>query len=143
MNTAVAKKIFLIAGEASGDALGAKLMQALKEESDTPITFYGVGGERMTREGLDSIFPMEELSLLGFMEIIPHIPKLLRRINQVVEEIKRIQPEVVVTIDAPAFNNRVVKKLQRAGIKLVHYVAPTVWAYKPKRSQKFAKVVLV
>lgn len=134
------KTIFLIAGEASGDALGAKLMAALKTESAEPVTFLGVGGDRMKAEGLTSIFPMEELSLLGFVEIIPHIPKLLGRIEQVAEEIKRAKPDIVVTIDAPAFNHRVAKKLQGSGIKLVHYVAPTVWAYKPHRAEKIAKL---
>lgn len=134
------KTIFLIAGEASGDALGAKLMAALKAESSEPVTFLGVGGDRMKTEGITSIFPMEELSLLGFVEIIPHIPKLLGRITQVAEEINRVKPDLVVTIDAPAFNHRVARKLQGSGIKLVHYVAPTVWAYKPGRAAKIAKL---
>ncbi len=173
------KTIFLIAGEASGDALGAKLMKALKEchpersegspaagdpspvaQDDSEIKFLGVGGERMAAEGLASIFPMEELSLLGFVEIVPHIPKLLKRIEQVAEEILRAKPDIVVTIDAPAFNHRVARKLrdmaesreQRAESTphhpasiihhplLVHYVAPTVWAYKPERAAKIAKL---
>ncbi len=134
-------KICLIAGEASGDALGAKLMKALVEQAeDTSLTFIGVGGQRMSALGLQSFFPMEELSIIGWMEIIPHIPKLLGRINQTVNEILQEKPDIVITIDAPAFNFRVAKKLKNHGIKLVHYVAPTVWAYKPKRAKKIANL---
>jgi len=134
--------IFLLAGEASGDALGGKLMQSLQQKQSNNIRFSGVGGPRMSEKGLTSIFPMEELSLIGFVEIIPHIPHLLKRIDLVVDTILEQKPDVVVTIDAPAFNKRVAKKLRKKGctIPLVHYVAPTVWAYKPKRAEKMAKL---
>jgi lipid-A-disaccharide synthase len=135
------KKIFLLSGEASGDALGAKLMDATKE-LDHDVSFYGIGGEKMEELGLESLFPMSELSLLGFVEIIPHIPHLLRRIEETVNYIERINPDIIITIDAPAFNFRVVKKLKERGnnTKLVHYVAPSVWAYKPKRAEKIANL---
>lgn len=132
--------IFLIAGEPSGDNLGGKLMAALKAESPTPITFSGVGGEQMQKQGLQSLFPMSELSIMGFAEIIPHIPHLLKRITQTSDVIKQLKPDVVITIDAPEFCFRVVKKLQGSGIKCVHYVAPSVWAYRPKRAAKIAKL---
>ncbi len=150
-------KIFIITGEASGDALGAKLMAALKSElqhspppSSDGLQFHGIGGERMQAQEMQSIFPMEELSLIGFVEILPHIPNIFRRINQTVEEIIQLQPDVVVTIDAPAFCNRVARKIRKYEeansiaaenrLKLIHYVAPTVWAYKPKRAEKIAKI---
>ncbi len=133
-------KIFIIAGEASGDLYGAKLMNSLRDIYKGKINFYGIGGNRMNSEGLSSIFPMSEISIMGFLEIIPHIPNVLNRINQTVSEILKLRPDVVITIDSPGFNCRVVKKLQDSNIKLVHYVAPTVWAYKPKRAQKFAKL---
>jgi lipid-A-disaccharide synthase len=136
-------KVAIIAGEASGDALGGKLMQALKADyPETHFTFIGVGGERMEAEGIKSIFPMNELSIIGWIEILPHIPHLLKRINQTVESVITAKPNMVITVDAPAFNKRVAKKLksQAQHIPLVHYVAPTVWAYKPKRAQKFADI---
>lgn len=134
-----AKTIYLIAGEASGENLGAKLMHALKEKYDGPISFHGIGGEGMQSEGLKSLFPMSDLSLMGFMEIVPHFPRLLYRLEQTYEDILRIQPDVVVTIDSPGFNFRLAKKLYGKGIRLVHYVAPTVWAYKPDRVHIIAK----
>lgn len=133
--------VYLIAGEASGDALGARLMKALKELlPDTPLLFSGVGGERMQKEGMTSLFPMTELSIMGFAEIIPHIPHLLRRIRQTAQDIRQKQPDIVITIDAPEFCFRVVKTLRKAKETLpcVHYVAPSVWAYRPKRVKKLA-----
>lgn len=133
-------RIAIIAGEPSGDQLGGKLMKALTAHSSQPLEYLGVGGERMTEHGLQSLFPMAELSLIGFAEIIPHIPHLLRRISQTVDEIKRLKPDVVITIDAPEFCFRVAKKLQGSGIPLIHYVAPSVWAYREHRAAAIAKL---
>jgi lipid-A-disaccharide synthase len=134
--------IFLVAGEPSGDTLGAQLMAALKRRSDLPLTFVGVGGARMADEGLQSLFPMDELSLMGAAEIVPHIPRLLRRIRETTSAICTAQPDVVVTIDAPAFTFRVAKRVRRqnAGglMTLVHYVAPQVWAWKRGRAREVA-----
>jgi lipid-A-disaccharide synthase len=131
--------IFIIAGEASGDTIGARLIQSLKQKSpDAPI--HGIGGEKMEQQGLHSLFPMSELSLMGFLEILPHLPNLLNRIDETVEEILRVKPDVLVTIDSPGFNFKIAKKLQGSGIRLVHYVAPTVWAYKPERAFNVAKL---
>ena len=138
------KHIFLIAGEASGDNLASRLMKEIKKTEGEDIFFSGVGGEKMESEGLASIFPMSELSLLGFVELIPHIPHLLKRIEQTADAIISLKPDAVVTIDAPAFNNRVIKKLKEKhpdiNIPLIHYVAPTVWAYKPHRAEKISKL---
>lgn len=133
--------IFLIAGEPSGDVLGARLMAALKQATGGQVRFAGVGGERMIAEGLDSLFPMEELTLFGLAELLPKLPNLIRRINQTAGAILAAKPDAVVTIDAPDFCFRVLKKVRRAdrGIRLIHYVAPTVWAWRPGRAAKIAK----
>lgn len=131
------KKIYIIAGEASGDNLGAKLIANLKLLNSN-IEFKGVGGSRMVKEGFSSLFDMSELSLMGFTEILPHLPKLLKRIKQTVADIEQFKPDLVITIDSPGFNNQIAKNLQGKNIKLMHYVAPSVWAYKPKRAEKLA-----
>ena len=137
-------KIFIIAGESSGDLIGGKLIESLVKKSEkNTITFFGIGGELMTKQGLKSSFPMSDLALMGITEIIPHIPKLIKRINQTVDEIIEKKPDIVITIDAPGFCFRVLKKLRKKMgddcPKLVHYVAPTVWAWKPKRAKKISK----
>jgi lipid-A-disaccharide synthase len=131
-------KIYLIAGEASGDNLGAKLMRELKSQH-LEVEFYGIGGEKMQAEGMNLLFPAQELSLMGFFEILPHIPKLLLRIKQTIEDICSINPDAVVTIDSPGFCFRVVKAIKnKISSKLIHYIAPTVWAYSPGRAKKIA-----
>ncbi len=140
MENKVPVKIFLIAGEASGDFLGARLMQALRQEAGDSVEFYGVGGAGMEQQGLQSIFPMQELSVMGLWEIIPHIPRILRRIGQTVAEIRRIRPDAVVTIDSPGFNKRVAKKIRGDGIPMIHYVAPSVWAWRPGRAKVMASL---
>lgn len=130
-------KIMLVAGEASGDQLGGRLMAALKAKRDH-IRFIGVGGPRMEREGLKSLFPMNEMSVMGLTEVVPHIPHLLKRIAQTADFAKSEKPDVVITIDAPDFSFRVGKKLKGKGIPLVHYVAPSVWAWRAGRAKKIA-----
>ncbi|WP_434618840.1 lipid-A-disaccharide synthase [Azospirillum sp. B2RO_4] len=134
--------LFLIAGEPSGDALGARLMAAAKRLTGGKVRFVGIGGEKMTAEGLISLFPMSELTLFGIFELLPHLPNLIRRIDQTVAEIIRIRPDAVVGIDSPGFTVRVAKKVRAAApsIPLIHYVAPTVWAWKPKRAAKYAAI---
>lgn len=135
-------RVYIIAGEASGDFLGANLMGALTKK-DPSLSFSGVGGHLMVDQGLSSLFPMQHISLMGIAEIIPHIPRLLKRINQTVQHIMETHPNVIVTIDSPGFCLRVVKKLRRLGIKtpVIHYVAPSVWAWRPKRAKRLAGVV--
>ncbi len=139
----MALTVYLIAGEASGDALGAGLMRGLKAR-EPGVVFMGIGGEKMAAEGLKSIFPYHELSLMGFAEILPHLHKLLARIGQAVEDVQIRRPDVLVTIDSPGFNFRVVEKLRAivppGTMRYVHYVAPSVWAYKPERAVKCAKL---
>lgn len=139
---ALAPRIFMIAGEPSGDALGARLMAELKRQSPAPVTFMGIGGRQMAEQGLASLFPMDELTLMGAAEILPHIPRLLRRIAQTAEAVVATGPAAVVTIDAPAFVFRVGKRLKThprgRSIPLIHYVAPQVWAWKPRRAREIA-----
>jgi len=136
------KTIYIIAGEPSGDVLGAHLMRALREHSPQQLLFYGIGGEKMEEEGLKSLFPYHELSMMGLVEIIPHLWRTITHIASTIADIIMKQPQMVITIDSPGFCFRIVKKLRKIGLKtkFVHYVAPTVWAYKPKRAIKCAKL---
>jgi len=131
--------VFLSAGEPSGDFLGAQLMKALRNQLGDNVTFVGLGGPLMTAEGLSSLFPIEELSIMGLAEIIPHIRRIRNRIKEIVEAIERIHPDIVVTIDSPGFNFRVGKALKKKSIPLVHYVAPSVWAWRPRRAHAVAQ----
>ena len=135
-------KIYIIAGESSGDLLGAHLMRSLKVQSTRPIMFFGIGGPRMIEEGLTSLFPYYELSMLGFIEILPYVFNLTARIHEAAEDIHTKDPDIVITIDCPGFCYRVVKKLRKENYSslFIHYVAPTVWAYKPERAEKCAQI---
>ncbi len=136
-----APHIYIIAGEASGDFLGGRLLQTLHDKQ-SDIILSGIGGERMQQTGLTSLFPMQELALMGFAEVLPHLFRLKRRIRQTVRDILDKQPDIVITIDSPGFTFRVVRQLRDAGYKgpFIHYVAPTVWAYKPQRAAKTASL---
>jgi lipid-A-disaccharide synthase len=144
----VVKKFFLIAGEASGDLLGSKLIKELKEQlhkNNEEGEFIGVGGKLMREQGLTTIFPMEELSVMGFLEVLPHLPKLLRRINQTAQIIQKEKPDFVITIDSPDFCFRVVKLVVSrqssvVSLKKIHLIAPSVWAYREGRAQKISKL---
>ncbi|WP_219821724.1 lipid-A-disaccharide synthase [Sneathiella aquimaris] len=131
-------KIFLVAGEPSGDALASKLMAGLKQICDRPISFVGVGGPLMKEEGLDSLFPMEELTVMGVAEVLPKIPALLKRIKQTSDAAINCKPDMFVTIDAPDFSFRVARKVRHARFPKIHYVAPSVWAWRSGRAKKIA-----
>lgn len=134
------KKIYLIAGEASGDNIAAKLMKQIKNLLPE-VEFYGVGGEKMQAEGIKLLFPSSDIAYMGFLEVLPHLFKIMRKIKQVAGDIEQVNPDMVITIDAPGFSFRVVEKIKKKiKAKLVHYVAPTVWAYKPDRAKKIAKL---
>ncbi|SEP63865.1 lipid-A-disaccharide synthase [Thalassovita taeanensis] len=133
-------KVFVIAGEASGDKLGAALMAGLS--SLTEVEFLGVGGPLMRDQGLDSLFPMDELSVMGIAEILPKYRQLMRRINQTAAAVLAAQPDVLITIDSPDFCLRVARRVKaQSAIRTVHYVAPTVWAWRSGRAAKMAKVI--
>ncbi|MDF2368711.1 lipid-A-disaccharide synthase [Sneathiella sp.] len=131
------RRAFILAGEPSGDALAARLMAELKAQAPD-VEFLGVGGPLMAVEGLDSLFPMEELSVMGLLEVLPRLPQLLKRIDQTAAEVKRVAPDIFITVDAPDFSFRVAKKLAGTSFPKVHYVAPSVWAWRPGRAKKVA-----
>lgn len=136
-------KIYLVAGEPSGDALGARLMRALKKKTNNEIAFFGLGGDMMESEGINPLFDISDLAIMGLSEIIPSIPKVLRRIKQTVQDIVTVQPDVIITIDSWSFGSRVQKAIRKKnlGIPQVHYVAPQVWAWKKKRAKTMYKYV--
>ncbi len=135
-------RVFLIAGEASGDALGAALMTGLRSLAPE-VEFQGVGGPKMAGEGLSSLFPMEELSVMGLVEILPKYRQLKRRIAETAEAVARLRPDALITIDSPDFCLRVAGLVRAANPKqrTIHYVAPTVWAWRPGRAAKMAPVI--
>ena len=136
-------KVFIIAGEVSGDVLGARIMREMPDAE-----FVGIGGENMIAAGLGSLFPMSDLSVMGVIEVLAHARTLTRRINQTVDAIIAARPSVVLTIDSPGFARSVIKKLRHmpAGRKLIadglrfhHVVAPQVWAWRAGRAKKYAR----
>ena len=137
-----ALRVFLIAGEPSGDRLGAALMAGLKALSPG-VSFAGVGGPMMQAEGMASLFPMEELSIMGLVEILPKYFPLMRRIAETAEAALASGADAMITIDSPDFCLRVAKvvKAARPDLRCIHYVAPSVWAWRPGRAAKMAKVI--
>ncbi len=135
-------KVFLIAGEPSGDALGGALMKGLSA-LNPGVAFEGVGGPLMEAEGLQSRFPMEELSVMGLAEILPKYSQLKRRIAEIAAAVTTERPDVLITIDSPDFCLRVVRAARAAhpDLPTVHYVAPTVWAWRPGRAAKMAPLI--
>jgi lipid-A-disaccharide synthase len=145
MTVSAALKIFLIAGEPSGDALGAALMDTLRERAGEHVAFSGVGGAMMGARGLASLFPMQDLAVMGLAEVLPRVGLILRRIRQTARAIGDEKPDIVVTIDSPDFTLRVVRAVRRrmgeARPKFIHYVAPSVWAWRPGRARTLAGLV--
>lgn len=137
-----ALSFFLIAGEPSGDKLGAALMQGLRHLSPV-CTFHGVGGPLMQGQGMASLFPMEELSVMGIAEILPKYFPLKRRIAEAASAVTAVAPSAMITIDSPDFCLRVAALVKAANPaqRTIHYVAPSVWAWRPGRAAKMAKVI--
>ncbi len=135
-------RLFLIAGEPSGDLLGGALLRGLRKLSPT-IEVEGVGGPAMAAEGLVSLFPMEELSVMGIAEILPRLPNLLRRIRQTADAVIATRPDALITIDSPDFCLRVARRVRKVlpDLRVIHYVAPSVWAWRPGRAARMARVV--
>lgn len=132
--------IALIAGEASGDILGAGLMQSLQARYPG-ARFIGVGGSEMAAAGLDSLFPMEKLSVMGITEVLSHLPELLRLRKQLVRFLLEQQPDVVIGIDSPDFTLPIARRLHERGLKTVHYVSPSVWAWRQGRIKGIKKSI--
>jgi lipid-A-disaccharide synthase len=132
---------YLIAGEPSGDVIGARLMRALRQRLDGKVRFAGVGGERMAEEGLVSLLPIRELAIMGMVEIAPQLLNLIRRIKETIADIQAKGPVAVVTIDSSGFCFRVTEKIKltRPRPVLIHYVAPMVWAWRAHRAYSAAK----
>lgn len=132
-----AKHVVIVAGETSGDALGADLMQALQQQQ-AHLLVSGVGGPKMQAQGLTSLFPMSEIALMGLKEILPKLPKLFKLVDATVAHILQAKPDVLVMIDSPEFNHRVAKRVkkQRPELPIICYVAPQIWAWRRGRAKK-------
>lgn len=133
-------RIYLVAGELSGDILGAGLMRSLKARH-ADIEFRGIGGPRMIAEGLDSLYPLETLSVMGLVEVLKHLPELLRVRRHLKRDALAWRPDVMVGIDAPDFNLGLERALRETGIATAHYVSPSVWAWRQGRVKGIARAV--
>ena len=132
----VARRVFLIATEESGDRLGANLMKVLRQRLAGAVRFEGVGGQSMAREGLASLFPIEELSIMGFSAVLRQLPMILRRIRQTADAVTQASPDILVIIDSPDFTHRVARRVRARdpSLPIVDYVSPSVWAWRPGRA---------
>jgi lipid-A-disaccharide synthase len=142
-NIGVARKIFLIATEESGDRLGANLMKVLRQRLGGAVRFEGVGGQSMAREGLASLFPIEELSIIGLAAVVKQLPKVMRLIRKTTDAVTAASPDMLVIIDSPDFTHRVAKRVRARdpAIPIVDYVSPSVWAWRPGRARAMRRYV--
>ncbi len=131
-------RIILIAGEHSGDQLGAKLMEALKGECAKGIIFAGVGGELMEAQGLSSFFPLSDVAVMGITEIFSNLPRIVKRVYRCVAEVTKFKPDCVVIIDSPEFTHPIAKRLRKKhpDLPIINYVSPSVWAWRPGRAKR-------
>ncbi len=133
----VARKIFLVATEESGDRLGASLMKVLRQRLGGAVRFEGVGGRAMAREGLESLFPIEELSIVGLTAVVKQLPNILRHIRETAAAVTQSSPDILVIIDSPDFTHRVARRVRARtpAIPIIDYVSPSVWAWRPGRAR--------
>lgn len=137
-------RLFLVAGEHSGDALGGKLIAALKQRHDGALTLAGVGGEDMAHEGFTSLFPIEDVAVMGPMSILPRLPRIMRRVYQTVDAALAFKPDAVsIIIDSPEFTHPIAKRIRKRapGIPIIDYVSPSVWAWRPGRAKRMRRYV--
>lgn len=130
-------RIAIVAGEASGDQLGFKLMRALREQAGCPVSFVGVGGERMAEEGLASAFPLTDIAVMGFVPVVRRLPSILRRIKDAAHAVLQADADLLIIIDSPDFTHRVAKRVRarRPDLPVVDYVSPSVWAWRSGRAK--------
>lgn len=136
-------RVFLVAAEESGDRLGSALMRELRASLGGQVEFSGVGGRTMAAEGLETLFPIEELSIMGLVAVARRLPAILRRIRETADRIVEANPDVLVIIDSPDFTQRVAKRVHARApqIPIVNYVSPTVWAWRPGRARKMSHYI--
>lgn len=142
--TSRALRLFLVAGEHSGDALGGKLMAALKDKcSAADFVFAGVGGQDMSAQGLVSLFPIEDVAVMGPAHIVPALPRLVRRVYQTVAAAATFKPDAVVIIDSPEFTHPIARRIRKRmpGVPIIDYVSPSVWAWRSGRAKKMRAYV--
>jgi lipid-A-disaccharide synthase len=142
-NPAIGRKIFLIATEESGDRLGAALMKVLRQRLGDAVRFSGVGGRAMAREGVDPLFPIEQLSIMGFAAVVKQLPKILQLIRRTADAVLDDAPDMLVIIDSPDFTHRVARRVRARNpdIPIVDYVSPSVWAWRPGRARAMRSYV--
>ena len=135
--------LFVVAGEVSGDHLGGKLMQALRDAAGREISFRGVGGVTMEKAGLQSLFPMADIAVMGFLPVIANLPRLLNRIRQTADAIIANPPDALIIIDSPDFTHRVARRVRAKcpDVPIIDYVSPTVWAWRPGRAARMRAYV--
>ncbi len=134
--TAGGPLIYLIAGEQSGDVLGARLIRAIRRRRPD-ATIIGIGGHEMAAEGVESLFPITDLAIMGLLEVLPRIRRLKALLRRAIEDVQARKPDVLVTIDSPGFTLRVLGALRDSGIKRAHYVAPQIWAWRENRVKRY------
>ena len=145
MNDASARErvltIMLVAGEPSGDQLGAQLMAGLKALTGDRVRIVGVGGPAMSAQGLQSLFPLDATAVMGLREVVPRIPTILRRVREAADYALKVRPEMVVLIDSPDFTHRIARRLKRIDptIRTVNYAPPQVWASRAYRARAMAR----
>ncbi|MTI16657.1 lipid-A-disaccharide synthase [Rhodobacteraceae bacterium RKSG542] len=143
--TAVVKptKLYFVVGEESGDQLGAELIKALKPRLGGALELYGVGGERMAAQGVNSLFPLEDIAVMGITAVLARLPSIVKRVYQTVDDVIAVDPDVLVIIDSPDFTHNVAKRVRKKAphIKVVDYVSPSVWAWRSGRAKKMSAYV--
>jgi lipid-A-disaccharide synthase len=136
-------RVYLIAGEPSGDLLGSRLMRALKKQEEGRVEFFGVGGETMKQQGLVSLFDIKDLAIMGLLEVVPSIPKVLSLLSKTMKDIEEKKPDVVLTIDSWSFSEQIHKRILKKNLSVphFHYVAPQAWAWKKGRAKKLGSLM--